>query len=53
MAAPVAHRSSWARGQVEVAAPGLHHSNMRSESQVVVTPGSEPTEGGQGLNPYS
>ena len=59
-AAPVAYGSSQARGQIGAAAADLHlsHSNVESEPNLPPTPqltamlDPQPTEGGQGLNPY-
>ena len=59
-AAPAAYGSSEARGQIQAAAAGLHHSHSNSGSelhlgptlQLMATPDPSPTERGQGSNPH-
>ena len=59
-AAPMAYGHSQARGRIRAAAAGLRHShsNMGSEPcrgptpQLTATPGPQPTEWGQELNPH-
>ena len=61
MAAPVAHRSSQARGLVGAATAGLHHSHgnpgfelyLQPVLQLAAMPDPQPTERGQGLNLYA
>ena len=38
MAAPVAYGSSWARGRIQAAVAGLHHSHSNKGSEQYIQP---------------